>query len=283
MRIGVSPFASTAPGIRRLATAAVDGGIDTIWLGDGLLVVDAFPMWSGGLEPFVELSYFAGRHPGIRVGLGAAVLPLRDVLWLAKQATTLDQLTEGQFVLVVAPGFWEREFLYRGLSYGERGRRFEDLVGALRAAFAGAPYKGESVTLPPDGRLSPVPFTPGGPPLWYAGGPHTFDRAIRDGVPFQARPATPAVLAETAREWFDRGGTDLAVRVSFEFSDRVDSTDDRVRGPASYLADQLAAYEELGVADISLMPGRDDDASLRTIEALTVDVLPDLAARAGGR
>jgi alkanesulfonate monooxygenase SsuD/methylene tetrahydromethanopterin reductase-like flavin-dependent oxidoreductase (luciferase family) len=279
MRIGVSPFASSAAGIRRVAAAAVDGGIDTLWLGDGLLVVDAFPMWSGGLEPFVELSYFAGRHPGIRVGLGAAVLPLRDVLWLAKQAATLDQLTEGNFVLVVAPGFWEREFLYRDLSFRRRGRRFDELVGALRAAFAGDAYESESVTLPADGRLSPVPFTPGGPPLWYAGGPHTFDRAIRDGVPFQARPATPQALASTAAEWFDRGGTHLAVRVPFELGDRVESTDDLVRGPASYLADQLAAYDDLGVTDVSLMPGRDDEASLRTVETLTGEVLPALGSR----
>jgi alkanesulfonate monooxygenase SsuD/methylene tetrahydromethanopterin reductase-like flavin-dependent oxidoreductase (luciferase family) len=278
MRIGVSPFASTAAGVRRVAAAAVDGGIDTIWLGDGLLVVDAFPMWSGGLEPFVELSYFAGRHPGIRVGLGAAVVPLRDVLWLAKQAATLDQLTEGNFVLVVAPGFWEREFTYRGLSFRDRGARFDDLVGALRAAFAGEPYEGESVRLPAEGRLSPVPFTAGGPPLWYAGGPHTFDRAIRDGAPFQARPAAPPTLAPLAAEWFDRGGTDLAVRVPFELSDRVESTDVLLRGPASYLADELAAYRDIGVADVSLMPGRDDEASLRTVEALAADVLPVLSA-----
>jgi alkanesulfonate monooxygenase SsuD/methylene tetrahydromethanopterin reductase-like flavin-dependent oxidoreductase (luciferase family) len=64
-----------------VVAAAVEGGIDTIWLGRRLLEVDAFPMWSGGLEPFVELAYLAGRHPGIRVALGAAVLPLRDVQW----------------------------------------------------------------------------------------------------------------------------------------------------------------------------------------------------------
>src|SRR5262249_1362202 len=130
VRVGISPFASSRDGSRRVVAAAVEGGIDTIWLGGGLLEVDAFPVWAGGLERFVELAYLAGRHPGTRVGLGAAVLPLRDVQWVAKQAATLDQLTEGGFVLAVTPGFWEREFEYRGVPFGPRGRRFEELVGA---------------------------------------------------------------------------------------------------------------------------------------------------------
>jgi alkanesulfonate monooxygenase SsuD/methylene tetrahydromethanopterin reductase-like flavin-dependent oxidoreductase (luciferase family) len=274
MRVGISPFASTRDGGRRVAAAAVEGGIDTIWLGDGLLEVEAFPMWSGGLEPFVELAYFAGRHPGVRVALGAAVLPLRDVQWVAKQAATLDQLTEGRFVLAVTPGFWDREFAYRGLPFESRGRRFEELVGALRAAFTGVAYDSDVARLPGDGRLSPVPFTPGGPPLWYAGGRATFERALRDGVPYQAPPTPPDRLRETAREWADRGGTELAVRVALELGDRVATDGAVLRGPVPYLLEQLVLYRAVGVADVSIMPGRDDDTSLRTIDALVSEVLP---------
>jgi len=261
MRIGVSPFASTRDGARRVAVAAVEGGIETIWLGDGLLEVDAFPMWSGGLEPFVELAYFAGRHPGIRVALGAAVLPLRDVQWVAKQAATLDQLTEGNFVLAVTPGFWEREFQFRGLRFEERGLRFEDFVGALRAAFVGEPYESDAARLPE-----------------YAGGRATFERALRDGVPYQAPPAPPDRLRETAGEWFDRGGTDLAVRISLEYGERVATSGDVLRGPTPYLLEQLVLYRAIGVADVSIMPGRDDATSLRTVDVLASEVLPRFAS-----
>lgn len=117
MRVGVSPWGSSLAGVLRVASAAVEAGVDTLWLGDGLLVVPDFPQWCGGMEPLTELAWLAGRYPSVAVGIGAAVLPLRDVLWVAKQAATLDQLTQGRFFLVVTPGIWEREFVYRGLSY----------------------------------------------------------------------------------------------------------------------------------------------------------------------
>ena len=81
-------------------------------------------------------------------------------------------------------------------------------------------------------------------------------------------------MRETAGEWFDRGGTDLAVRISLEFGDRVEPTDDVLRGPAPYLLEQLVLYRAIGVADVSIMPGRDDTTSLRTIDALVAEVLP---------
>jgi alkanesulfonate monooxygenase SsuD/methylene tetrahydromethanopterin reductase-like flavin-dependent oxidoreductase (luciferase family) len=239
------------------------------------------------MEPLTELAWLAGRYPSVSVGIGAAVLPLRDVLWVAKQAATLDQLTEGRFLLVVTPGIWEREFVYRGLSYKARGKRFDDFLDALQAAFAGHGYRGDAIELPDEGRLSPVPFTPGGPPVWLAGDRATFERALRRGLPFQARATRPEALEPLAREWFERGGGDLAVRVALQVADKVPAATGAVGsvaqanalvGPATYLAEQLAAYQALGVTDVSFIPGHDDETSLRTIEALTTQILPALRA-----
>src|SRR5689334_16221337 len=117
MRVGISPFASTRAGALEIASIAVDGGVEALWLGDGLLANPDFPRWAGGLEPFTALGWLAGRFPSVVVGVSAAVLTVRDVVWTAKQAMTLDHLTEGRSVLAVAPGFWPEELAYRGVPF----------------------------------------------------------------------------------------------------------------------------------------------------------------------
>ncbi len=277
-RIGISAWAGDRGGVERVAEAALGAGIGTFWLGDGLLGRPDFPPWSGGMESFAELAWLAGRFPGASVALGAAVLPLRDPLWVAKSAATLDQLTEGRFTLVLAPGNWPDEFAAAGRDFGQRGAALEAGVRALREIWsdgAGA------------GGPSPRPWTPGGPPLWLAGARATMLRAIRLGVPFQASRIGPAGLAPVAREWFDRGGTELAVRVRMGVgagagtgtgTGTPDATaEGALIGPPAFLAEQVGAFRRLGVSDLSIMPGQSAEESLRTIEALADEALPALA------
>lgn len=279
--IGVSTYGTTRDGVLTIADAAVAGGFDTLWLGDGLLLVDDFPQWSGGLEPFTELAWLAGRHRSVRVGVGAAVLPLRDPLWVAKQALTLGHLAGGGAVLGLSAGFWEREFEFRGLSYAERGARFRDLIDTVRAALAGEPHTGQHYTLPAGARVSPVP-PEGGVPVWLAGAQATFERALQLGLPFQASRATPAELAPLAKEWFDRGGTTLGIRIRVTVESRpADTPGEAVEwnslgGSAAKVLDDFGQYLEMGVTDISIVPGQDDATSLETVETLAAEVLPSL-------
>jgi len=273
LRIGISPWADTRAGMERVAEAAVEGGLGTFWLGDGLLGRSDFPVWSGGMEAFTELAWLAGRFPGCSVALGAAVLPLRDPLWVAKEAATLDQLTEGRFTLALAPGNWPGEFAVEGRDFAARGATLEAGVRTLQEIWApDAPEVGPS----------PRPWTPGGPPLWLAGAHPTMRRAIRLGLPFQASRVGPAGLAPIAAEWFQDGGKVLAVRVRMSLGaqacDGTDGVDPAaaIIGPPGYLAEQVDAYRRLGVSDLSVMPGQDVESSLRTIEAFAVHVLPAL-------
>ena len=277
LRIGISAWAADRKGVERVAEAALGAGIETFWLGDGLLERPDFPPWSGGMESFGELAWLAGRYPGASVALGAAVLPLRDPQWVAKSAATLDQLTEGRFTLVLAPGNWPDEFAAMGRDFDSRGATLETGFRSLREIWsAGAG----------DGGPSPRPWSPGGPPVWLAGARATMLRAIRLGLPFQASRIGPSALAPVAREWFDKGGTKLAVRVRMGVgrtgpaagSSPPTATDTgALIGPASFLAEQVGAFRELGVTDLSIMPGQDAEASLRTIEALAEQALPALA------
>jgi alkanesulfonate monooxygenase SsuD/methylene tetrahydromethanopterin reductase-like flavin-dependent oxidoreductase (luciferase family) len=78
MRIGISPYGSDRATTLKLTQAAAAGGIDSLWLGDGLFRRPDFAGWRGGLESLTELAWLAGRHPGVRIGITAAVLPVRD-------------------------------------------------------------------------------------------------------------------------------------------------------------------------------------------------------------
>lgn len=276
LRIGISAWASDRSGVEKVAEAALSAGIDTFWLGDGLLERPDFPPWSGGMESFGELAWLAGRYPGVSVALGAAVLPLRDPRWVAKSAATLDQLTEGRFTLVLAPGNWPDEFAAMGRDFDGRGDALETGFWSLKEIWSAGPG---------DGRPSPRPWSPGGPPVWLAGARATMLRAIRLGLPFQASRIGPSGLAPVAREWFDKGGTKLAVRVRMGVGGRPGDGESppgatgtgALIGSPSFLAEQVGAFRELGVTDLSIMPGQDAEASLRTIEALARHALPALA------
>jgi alkanesulfonate monooxygenase SsuD/methylene tetrahydromethanopterin reductase-like flavin-dependent oxidoreductase (luciferase family) len=253
--------------MERVGHAAVAGGLDTFWLGDGLLGRPDFPPWSGGMEPFTELAWLAGRFPGSSIALGAAVLPLRDPVWVAKEAATLDQLTEGRFTLVVTPGNWPNEFAVKGADFSTRGTSLESGIGILREV-----WKAPASEIAP----SPRPYTSGGPPLWLAGAEATMRRAVRLGLPFQASRTGPTALAKPAHEFFDAGGPALAVRVRFGLAAQVidGAEDGAIVGPPGFLADQIEAFRQLGVSDISIMPGQDAETALATIAALVEDVLP---------
>jgi hypothetical protein len=92
------------------------------------------------------------------------------------------------------------------------------------------------------------------------------------GLAFQASRMTPAALGPWAEEWRDGGGGLLAVRIRMQVGDDVPRGDavewNSLVGPVSFLAEQLEAYRELGVGDVSVVPGQDEHTSLQTIAAL---------------
>jgi alkanesulfonate monooxygenase SsuD/methylene tetrahydromethanopterin reductase-like flavin-dependent oxidoreductase (luciferase family) len=267
MRIGISPYGSDRAATLRFADAAVAAGIDTLWLGDGIFRRPDFAGWRGGLESLTELAWLAGRHDGVRVGITAAVLPLRDVDWLVREAATLDVLTEGRFVLAVAAGFWADELAYRGIDPQRRGAVFRERVAELREKLAGDV-------------LSPAAFTPGGPPLWLAGAGPTMRLAAGLGLPFQASRALPGELAPIAARWRALGGTDLTHRIYVEAGDQAPDGEQVqrhvVEGDADALLAALRAYRDLGVTDLSMVLGHDDASATATLELLTSAVLPRL-------
>jgi alkanesulfonate monooxygenase SsuD/methylene tetrahydromethanopterin reductase-like flavin-dependent oxidoreductase (luciferase family) len=153
-------------------------GFDAIWAGDG-------PLARPRHDPLVMLTALAARTD--RVVLGTAVLlgALRPALLLAQAASTLDQISEGRFVLGLGAGFpfpeTERQFQAIGVPYAGRVGRLAETITVLRLLWQA---EGEAIDF--HGRhiqlcevtLHPVPHTAAGPPLWLAGAGETAERRV---------------------------------------------------------------------------------------------------------
>ena len=268
MRLGISPFGSSQSAVEALSKSAVVAGLDTLWLGDGYLLTTDFPGWRGAMESMTTLGWLAGRFPTARIGITAAVLPTRDMGWLAKEANTLNRIAGGGFVLAAAAGYWAHDLEARGIPFNHRGDRFRNDLADLRRRLN-------------DEALGPGPMPSKPVPLWLAGANPTMQHSITIDVPFQASRATPEELAPLAANYFDSGGSTLCHRVRVTSGDcTVDG--DRVEwhsvcGSVTQLVDAFGSFEAMGVSDLSIIPGHDDASALETIETLAASVLPQLS------
>src|SRR5579872_5040680 len=86
--------AQTTGALLDLATRAEALGYESIWVGDSLL---ARPRH----EPLTLLAGVAGRVPRVMLGTAVLLPALRNPVLLAHQVATLDQVSEGRFILGV--------------------------------------------------------------------------------------------------------------------------------------------------------------------------------------
>ena len=123
-------------------------------------------------ESMTALAALAHLVPGKAVGQTVLAATFRHPAMLAKEAVTLDHLTDGRYILALGAGWhaWEHEAFGIDLPpIGERFDRFEATIRVLRALFSDAAREAPGVTLdaPPyrlDGAvMEPRPVQPGGP------------------------------------------------------------------------------------------------------------------------
>ncbi len=167
------------PEILALADHAEEVGLDSVWIGDSLLAKPRH-------EPLALLSAIAGRTR--RISLGTAVLlpMLRNPVLLAHQVATLDQIAEGRLIMGVGiardtPAI-RNEFAAAGVPFEKRVGTMMEAIRLCRALWASdGPVDWDGRWTLREAELAPVPFAPGGPPIWGGGGvPAALRRAGRD-------------------------------------------------------------------------------------------------------
>ena len=163
------------PELARLAGAADQSGVDTVWVADHLLQADptAAPDDSEMLEAYTTLGFLAAQTQRVRLGTMVTGVTFRPPALLVKAVTTLDVLSGGRAWLGIGAGYQQDEAQAMGLPLPAVAERFERLEETLQIAarmWAGddAPFEGRHYRLQrPAG--SPLPVRRPHPPVLVGG------------------------------------------------------------------------------------------------------------------
>lgn len=182
MKIGVVfPHSTIEPdfsAIREYVTAVEQMGFSHILCYDHVIGANraSRPGWQGYdldtkfYEPVALLSYIAGMTTRIGIATGVMILPQRQTVLVAKQAATLDLLSNGRLRLGIGTGWNHVEYESLGMDFKRRGKFFDEQIDVLRALWT---ERAVTFDTPlhriPDAGIFPLPLQR--PiPLWLGGG-----------------------------------------------------------------------------------------------------------------
>jgi F420-dependent oxidoreductase-like protein len=121
--------------LARIARAADEGGLDTIWVTDHLIQADPTSVPdSEMLEAYATLGFLAAHTRSVRLGTMVTGVTFRPPSLLIKAVTTLDVLSGGRAWLGVGAGYHEDEARAMDLPLPDVGERFERLEDTLQLA-----------------------------------------------------------------------------------------------------------------------------------------------------
>lgn len=120
-----------------LVRRADELGIAALWLRDVPFYDPNFGDVGQIWDPMVYGGWLAAETHQIAIGTAGVILPLREPVLLAKQATSLDHLSGGRFMLGLASGDRPGEFPSMGLRFEDRAERYREALAVLRAATEG--------------------------------------------------------------------------------------------------------------------------------------------------
>jgi probable F420-dependent oxidoreductase len=179
MNFGVSLFA-TDYSIRpdEFARAAEERGFDSVFFPEHTHIPTSrktpFPL--GGELPteyshihdlFVAMTAAAMATTRIKIGAGVCLVTEHDPIVLAKQAASLDVLSNGRLILGIGAGWNAEEMENHGVPFKKRWRVTAERVKAMRRIWTqeAAEFHGEFVNFDPIW-CWPKPARAGGPPVW---------------------------------------------------------------------------------------------------------------------
>lgn len=163
----------------------------------------------GNVEPLTALTAAAAVTDRIKLLTSILIVPIRgNAAMLAKQAASVDHLSEGRLVLGVAVGGREDDYEAAGVPFHQRGRRFDEVMAEMRRIWAGE-QRGYA------GAIGPKP--PSGPTIVLGGTvDRAFERAAEYGAGWIAGGGTAEMFAggaEKARSAWAKAGREGSPRL----------------------------------------------------------------------
>jgi probable F420-dependent oxidoreductase len=247
----------TAEASQRYASRVEALGFDHLLAYDHVLGVDPpSPSWDGPydytdrfLEPLVLFGQQAAVTDHLEFVTGVLVLPQRETPLVAKQAATVDRLSEGRLVLGAGVGWNEREYRNLGQEFGNRGERIEEQLEVLRSLWSEdlVDYEGQFHSLSGAG-INPRPID-GTIPLWLGGGADPVLRRIARTADGWVAPSDPIETLERRlgrlENYLEAEGRTLAdvhvqARIKLQHYDGDGWLDD------------VAAYDDLGIDAVGI-------------------------------
>ncbi len=252
MRVGIHlPHIGRKAGpqaIRRAAVQAEELGFADAWASEHIIVPRDAPYPPSAIfyDPVLTLTWAAACTNRIGLGTSVLVLPMRHPLPLAKELATLQNLSEGRLILGAGVGWLEAEFAALGAPFALRGRRMDEGIALMRAAWSQDPVSFPARHIPAvveDMRMLPQPEKP--IPIWIGGSSEpALKRALRlDGwhgsrvSPEEATPIARRLRAQRPEPEFA-----ISVRSGWDGKDE------------GALAARLAGYGEAGVGHVLVEP-----------------------------
>ena len=197
-------------------------------------------------EPLITLAAAAAVTSRVRLMTTVLLAPLRGAGVLAKQAATIDALSEGRLTLGLGVGGREDDFQAVPAPFHDRARRFEEQLDLMKRVWSGQPVSDEV------GPVGPPPAQAGGPELLIGGySPVPIRRVgrwadgfISGGVPDPEQVRQMFDLAEESwREEGREGRPRLVACIYYALGPNADRGGDYIRHYYSYFgpaADDMA-------------------------------------------
>ncbi|MCE7007998.1 LLM class F420-dependent oxidoreductase [Kibdelosporangium philippinense] len=264
MQFGISTFVTDdAIGPADLGRAIEERGFDSLIIAEHTHIPakretpypgggEMPPVYYKTLDPFVTLAAAATVTERIQLFTGIALLIQRDPIITAKEAASIDLISNGRLIFGVGAGWNLEEMRNHGTEPATRGALLDERIEAIKALWTNEPaeYHGKFVDFDPvHSRPKPVRQ----PPIYIGGDSNAMvRRVIKYDAGWLTNPLTVGQLTKRIAQLNDGAGRSVPVSMF---------------GAPSKDLDLWASYRGLGIERLGLfLPSRPRDEALRILD-----------------